>query len=308
MQALLSAGHTQQEVADVIGVDKSTISRERTKRSRSSGVYRADSAEHKASVKRSNAKHQGMKIEKHPELRSHIIEELKVPRSPDEIAGRMKAEGRKPRVGKDAIYAWLYSPRGQRYCRYLCTKRYRKKRQKKDKEKRHIIPDMQRIHELPEEANEEGRAGHWEGDTFVSPKRLRTTASAALLAEKHSKLLAGVKLSSLKPDEMAGAVQAQGGAYVMRTLVLDRGIENRNHKQFGVDSYFCDPHAPWQKPLAEGSIGLLRRWFWPKGTNLEHIQERELQDKLAIINGKYRKSLNYKSALEVAREYDILKS
>jgi IS30 family transposase len=90
-------------------------------------------------------------------------------------------------------------------------------------------------------------------------------------------------------------------------VILDRGVENRSHDQFGLPAFFCDPHAPHQKPLVEGSIGLLRRWFFPKGTNLEKITEAELQDAFRILNNKYRKALQYRSAQEVENEYDMMK-
>jgi len=93
---------------------------------------------------------------------------------------------------------------------------------------------------------------------------------------------------------------------VMKNIVLDRGIENRYHEKFGIQSYFCDPQSPHQKPLIEGSIGLLRRWFWKKGTNLDLVSDQEIQDSITILNHKYRKSLQYRSAYEVARESGIL--
>ena len=74
-----------------------------------------------------------------------------------------------------------------------------------------------------------------------------------------------------------------------------------------IRTYFCNPHSPWQKPLIENSIGLLRRWFLPKGTDLSKVTEEELQKYIYILNHKYRKSLGYKSADEAARERGILK-
>lgn len=306
IEALTSSGHKQKEIAAILKVNASTICRELSGRARKNGNYQADTAEHKARIKRSNSKYQGMKIEKETQLKTYIIENLKLRRSPDEIAGRMKKENRRPRVGKDAVYKWLRSPFGQRYCKYLCTKRYTKKKQKEDKTKRHIIPKMVRIHELPPEAASGMRYGDCEGDTFVSPKKLKTTASVALVVERKSKFLSGRKISSLKPDEMKKAVISIQQGIVVKTIVFDRGIENRSHEQFGIPSYFCDPSSPWQKPLVESSIGLLRRWFWPKGTNLECVSEEEFQTNLNIINRKYRKSLNYLSAQEVAKENGIL--
>ena len=78
-------------------------------------------------------------------------------------------------------------------------------------------------------------------------------------------------------------------------------------KETGVPTYFCDRGSPWQKPHIEGSIGLIRRWFLPKGTDLAAIPDKTFQSQLHLLNNKYRKSLGYQSAYEVARERGIIK-
>ena len=300
-------GLTQVNIAKILKVDPSTISRER-KRKRKNGRYNADVAEHKALVKRENSKHQGMKIEAYPEIKKAVIEGLKNKRSPDEIAGRMKAEKMSPRIGTNAIYKWLYSSFGQRYCKYLCTQRWRKRPRTKSKTGRHIIPNMVRIQALPKGSVNRTRYGHHESDTFVSPKKSGSKTSGAISCEKKSKLIMGRKIPNMKPTSMRRAMRSIEKRIVMKTTTMDRGIENTRHEEWGVDAYCCDPSSPWQKPLVEGTIGLLRRWFWPKGTNLSKVSNYMFQKNIHTINNKYRKSLHYRSALEVAREHGILKS
>lgn len=299
MELLLREKYSQEDVAIVLKVDPGTISRER-KRQRKNGVYDADTAQHKAQGKRGFSKYQGMKVESNPLLEAYIIKELENHRSPDEISGRMKKENLPFACGKDAIYAWLYSMWGQRYCAYLCAKKYRRRKQRR-KPKRAMIPNATPIHERPIEGI------HAEGDTFVSPKKTNTTASGAVVCFKESKLLVGTKIPNLRPSTMARAVPAVVADLRVDTLTLDRGIENRNHEEFGVQTYFCDPHSPWQKPNVEQAIGLLRRWFIPKGTDLRTISEEKLQEYFSILNGKWRKSLGYKSAYEAAAERGIIK-
>lgn len=77
IEALLRRNFKQIEIAKIIGVHKTTISREIARRQRRDEVYTATTAEHKARVARSNSKYQGMKIEQHPNLKQYIIEELK---------------------------------------------------------------------------------------------------------------------------------------------------------------------------------------------------------------------------------------
>lgn len=233
---------------------------------------------------------------------------MKERRSPDEIAGRMKVEKLRLRVGTVAIYKWLYSAFGQKYCQYLCTQRWRRKPRIKSKTGRHIIPNMVRIDALPKGSVNRTRYGHYESDTFVSPKKFGVKESGAISCEKKSKLLIGRKIPNMKPASMKRAMKSIESAVVMKTTTMDRGIENTKHEEWGVDAYCCDPSSPWQKPLVEGTIGLLRRWFWPKGTDLSKVSNYKFQKNISTINNKYRKSLRYRSALEVAREHGILKS
>jgi len=303
IEALYHAGHLQQEIAEILKVDKSTISREIRKRSKKTGVYDATRVQAKALAARSNSKYQGMKIEAHPQLKAHIIAELAKLRSPDEIAGRMKKEKRTVRVGTNAIYKWLRSAWGKRYCLYLCTKRKRTKKQK-HLPKREMIPDRISIHDKPKTKG----LVEVEGDTFLSPKKARTTESGFLGSVRGVHLLVGTKLPNLKPTTMSEGVSRSTEHLSADLLVLDNGIENKNHLDFPLDAYFCDPHSPWQKPHVEGDIGLLRRWFIPKGTDLRNVSEKQLQTHIHILNGKYRKSLGYASAYEIGVKRGIIET
>ena len=148
---------------------------------------------------------------------------------------------------------------------------------------------------------------HAEGDLFVSPKSAQTPASVAMVCMPKSQFLVAEKVPNRKPATMVAAVNKIDGLVKMDTLTLDRGIENRYHEQFAVDAYFCESHSPWQKPHVENNIGLLRRWFIPKKTDLSKLEDNELQKYISILNNKYRKSLGYRSAYEVAKESGILK-
>ena len=298
IQLLLGRGYLRKEIAEVLGVNPSRITREINGREKMDGTYVATLAEHKARIKRGNSKYQGMKIEKNPDLKKFIISELKEKRSPDEIAGRMIRENRYPRVNKDAIYKWLYSVYGERYCKYLCTKRKKTKKQK-GLPQREMIPNRISISERPIGGI------HAEGDAFLSPREIRD--AVALVGLKREKYLSGLRISNLKPSTMKTAIQKIVSEIKIDTLTFDNGIENKYHEQFGIASYFCDPHAPWQKPFIENSIGLIRRWFILKGTDLRKITQEQLDNYLEILNNKYRKSLDYRSAREIVTEKGILR-
>lgn len=301
IHALYGYGHDQEDVARVLGVNPSTVSRELNRYGRRTWRYSATQAQKDADEKRKHSKRPGMKVEGNPALKHFIIRELKALRSPDEIAGRMKRDGITPRVGTPAIYKWLYSDAGKPYCRYLCTRRSRKRRQHR-LGKRILIPDRISLNDRPESLD----LVHAEGDLFVSPRTTGSKVCGLLVVTKNEKLLAG----SLIPDKTSRiVVPAMRSALRVAnpdTCTLDNGIENVHHRDFGIDTYFCDPGSPYQKPHVEGSIGLIRRWFLPKGTDLSKIPNDVFQSQLHLLNHKHRKSLGYRSAYEAALERGII--
>lgn len=299
IQALRECGHTQQEIAGILFVTKSTISRELKRDPTRVGRYVADRAQKDAHAKRTHSKRPGMKIEENPALKRFIIKELKRLRSPDEISGRMKRDDMMPRVGTAAIYKWLYSPQGKEYCQYLCTKRSKKKRQKRSGTKV-LIPERISLRDRPDAPE----LVHAQGDLFVSPRTSK--ACGLVVATEAAKLLAGSILANKTAVVVVPAMQRALEITNPDTCTLDNGIENINHQQFGVPAYFCDKGAPHQKPLVECSIGLIRRWFLPKGIDLDTVPDTTFQSQLHVLNGKYRKSLGYRSAYEAALEAGII--
>ena len=292
--------HDQKTIAEILGVSPGTISRELRRYPRRTYRYSAVAAQKDADIKRSHSKTPGMKIESTPELKKEIIKQLKQLRSPDEIAGRMKEEGISPRASKNAIYKWLYSSYGTEYCKFLCTKRVRKKKQSR-LGKKILIPDRISLRHRPLEGI------HAERDLFVSPKNSHSTASGMMIVIPEAKLFSGSIIPNRKPSVVDMSVLSKLTHLHIDTFLLDNGIENINHTQLPIPSYFCDRGSPWQKPHVEGGIGLVRRWFLPKGTNLSHISDDLFQSQLHVLNRKYRKSLGYKSAYEVALLRGIIK-
>lgn len=300
IHGLYRHGNDQKTMAEILGVDPATISRELRRYPRKTYKYSALAAQEDADIKRSHSKIPGMKIEAHPELRVYIITQLKKLRSPDEIAGRMKKKGITPRASKNAIYKWLYSPYGAKYCAFLCTKRVRKKKQSR-LGKKTLIPDRISFKHRPVSGI------HAERDLFVSPKNSHSKASGLLIVVPEAKLFSGSILPNKTAEVVDASISTKLKSIHVDTFLADNGSENVHHAQLPVPSYFCDKGSPWQKPHVEGGIGLVRRWFIPKGTNLSHVPDDIFQSQLHLLNSKYRKSLGYKSAYEVALERGIIK-
>jgi len=307
LEAMLSSGHKQKEVALVLGRNPATISREirrnrkRLKRkTKRQGKYKSALAQSKAVYRRKNASYQGMKIENSPKLKKYIVPRLEQDWSPDEIAGRLEKEKRGFRASKNLIYRWLYSSRGQRYCPLLYSKRYRPKK-RRGKAKKPLIPNRTGIEKRPELIGKKQRFGDFEGDTIVSAKKTASKVSLAVVVERKSRYIGIRRISSLKPSLFVSAVKEMKKGVRMKSLTLDNGIENRNHQDLKIDTFFCDPYSSWQKGAVENGNRMIRRYI-PKGSDIGDYSEKEIREIGKRINKKPRKILGYKTAHEVMCE------
>src|SRR3546814_10910886 len=90
-----------------------------------------------------------------------------------------------------------------------------------------------------------------------------TPGQAILIAhERHSRITIALRQSSLKADPVADALVGMLKAMpagLRRSITFDNGTEfNRYQRitsQLGLNAYFCDPRAPWQKGGVENAIG-----------------------------------------------------
>lgn len=106
-------------------------------------------------------------------------------------------------------------------------------------------------------------------------------------------------------DAMAAAI-VKLPDHLRRSITWDRGVEMIEHRQFTVDTgvnvYFCDPHAPWQRGSNENTNGLLRQYF-PKGTSLARYTTADLQAAADSLNGRPRQSLNWATPTEALTRF-----
>src|SRR3546814_19888090 len=112
---------------------------------------------------------------------------------------------------------------------------------------------------------------------------------------RHSRSTLALRQSSLQADLVADALVAMLKAMpagLRRSITFDNGTEfNRNQRiasQLGLNAYFCDPRAPWQKGGVENAIGRLRRNL-PRKTNLDNLSAKTIEAIIATYNKPPRK-------------------
>lgn len=311
IDALLDRGHKQKEVAKIIDRDESTISREikrnkrkRGKKNKRQRKYEASLAGLKSYTRRKYAKYQGKKINEDDKLRESIINGLGRGWSPDEISGRMKKQRKLFYASKTAIYEWLYSVWGQRYCRLLFSRRYNPKRRKIKKTKKNLISNRKGIELRPLGATNKTRYGHYEGDTIVSGKKTGSKEALAVAYERKAKYVDIKKIKALKPALMNSALTEITDSLLVKSITLDNGIENQDYEQLGIPTFFCDPYSSWQKGGVENINRLIRRYV-PKGSDIADYSDEYISQIVELLNNKPRKSLGYKTPMEVMREKNL---
>ena len=315
LEILHTKGYSMRRIASVLGRSPNTISSELKRNMyQKTGSYDALVAKHKAYVNRKYARYQGKKIQENDALRSFIITKLSEHWNPDEIAGFLRIH---PELGfyasKTAIYEWLRSARGQSYCQYLYSRRYRVKKRRGASVKRIMIPNRASIDQRPAAADLRSEVGHLEYDAIVSCRSSNSTHALVVEADRCSRFTLASIVPNLKPQEYAEAVVSMNERHrvLQRSFTGDNGQENRAHEtiteQTGANVYFTNPYSPWQKGTVENCNKMLRRYF-PKGTDFANISQTEVDEVVSLINNKPRKVLGYKSATEVAIEKGLITS
>lgn len=298
---LLNKRYSIRSIARALGRSPNSVSYE-IKKNSVNGNYDPRKADQKARRSLRNRRFQWRKINQDKELKKYIVAGLKDHWNPDEISGRMKKEKKSFYTSKTAIYEWLRTARGNRYCKYLYSERYYKKKRIKKTEKV-MIPDRVSIDMRSIGAENRSRYGHFEKDTVCSGKNGH--GALAVMQERKSRYLDAKKVSGFSPKRHNEAIMEMKKDKKILSLTYDNGMENRDHQKLGIPSYFCDPYSSWQKGGVENANKMIRRYL-PKKTNLVKISQEYLDEIILKINNKPRKILGYSSSLEVARASGVL--
>lgn len=297
---LHKAGRTQAEIAGKLHRAASTISRELW-RNRSRNGYWAVAAQKKAETRR----HQRPRVGKlqQPEVRCYVQERLRQYWSPDEIAWRSRRDfpgDRRRQVSHQTIYVWMrvQEAAGKKWCRYLRSAGWKRP----GRENRGRLPACTSIEGRPTVVDRRRRYGDWEGDTLVGAYR---RGGAVSLVERKSGYLLLRRVPDLQATTVCGCATAlfqHTPPALRKTLTLDNGKEFAEHHQLAAEAalqvFFALPYCAWQRGTNEHTNGLIRQFF-PKGTDLARIPERQVLKVQDLLNHRPRKRLGYRTPLEV---------
>jgi transposase, IS30 family len=296
-------------IAAEMGRSPSTISKELRRNANAAGKYQPHGAHRQAANRRSRSR--TGKLAQDTELQEYVQDRLKKRWSPEQICHALPSkfpDDHQRRLVHETIYQALYvQGRGglrRELAVMLRTGRARRKPHRRSDARRPngFADSMVMISDRPAEAEDRALPGHWEGD-LITGESNRTAIGT--LVERTTRF---VILLHLPNDHGAVAVRdalvasiATLPAQLRRSLTWDQGTEMAKHQEFTVATdipvFFCDPHSPWQRGSNENTNGLLRQYF-PKSTDLSIHSREDLENVAAELNGRPRKTLEWRTPAE----------
>ena len=293
--ALMKTGQTRTEIAEVIGVHKSTVSRE-LRRNQGGRGYRPQQAQQLALERRAKATPRIC-----AKTWARVEELLRQEWSPEQISGRLKKE-QKIGISHEWIYQHVLADKragGDLYKHLRCQKQRRKRYGTYNR--RGKLLNCRSIEERPAIVAHRKRLGDWEVDTVFGKDHKQALVT---LTERKSRLTLLGKVS----QRTAQTVQDQICRLLLpiqdkvHTLTSDHGKEFAYHERIAqllqLKYYFAHPYAAWERGANENANGLLRQYF-PKKQDLHQVTQKDMNLAMSRLNFRPRKSLRFKTPFEV---------
>ena len=296
-QSSLSIG----KIALKLGRSKSTISRELKRNQGPPAEYWPDRAQKKSQDRRNR----GCILDRDLELREFVLTKLQCHYwTPEQIAGFLKHRQKKLRyVSHETIYSWLYQGPQKKEKLWKFLPRHKAKRGLRKSRGSGVsrIPNRVSIHERPKVIGKKKEFGHWEGDLMAF---MKNSQHIVVLRERKTMFTLSALLPSKRAGDTAAAIlELMGGIpeESRKTITYDNGGEFSDHetvcKKLGMNSFFCDPYASWQKGGVENTNGRLRRDL-PRKFDVKKMEKGDFQETIDNYNRTPRKSLGWLTPLE----------
>lgn len=298
IEAFIKAGWNQTLIAEELGVNKSTISRELSRNKRKRGSYNASMAQQLSDERKERfGRNRRFTPDVERYVRDKIIQEQW---SPEQIKGYCNKQGVRM-VSIERIYQYVRKDKALGGELYKHMRHKLKHRKRPVGMKQTNIKDKQSIDMRPEIINNKERVGDWEIDTIIGKNN---QGAIVTICERKTKMTIIRKLDKGKDAQaLARTVFLALVPYKDRvhSITADNGSEFAAHKKIAktlnIEFYFAHPYSSWQRGLNENTNGLIRQYI-PKRTNFKDITEEQIKEIQYKINRRPRKTLDYDTPLQ----------
>lgn len=312
-------------IANAIGVNKSTISRELRNRIKSkinvmSGKiknkpYNAIDAQNDYKYKRLMSKAEYM-LEKYPDMKKFIEDKILNDKwAPDAVVGYMKSHDYFNRNGFSSITVQtIYNAiryniinvkiKDMRRMKYDSKYEYKELKEVKESKRDYSIEKRDK------EIDKRLVFGHFELDTVIGKKN-GINECLMTITERKTRYEMIFKLNSKSANEVVYKFNQiknfmkKNFNKVFKTITTDNGSEFSDFKNIIKDTkteiYFCHPYCSGEKGSNERNNEIIR-YFIPKGIPIENYSCKNINDIVNWMNNYPRKILNYKTPLEAMLE------
>lgn len=294
-------------IASGMGRDHSVLSRE-VRRNTMKGRYRAKAAQERCEKMRSR-KMMVRKLDRDPFLARFVEDRLRAGWSPEKIAGRTRAPIPLPQLhgstlSHETIYQWLYHGNGRfgGLTEHLWMRRKRRYARKGRKPQTTVIAGKIPVSERTDDA----LPGHLESDSMIWSSSKGLLSAQVCRVTKVCRLRwCTARTGEDTAHALRRAVETLPHGFV-KDIAFDNGSENARHQdiaqEYGIDTFFCAPHSPWQKPQIENLNRTIRHWI-PRKTKVSLLAERDWMAIEGRLNDLPRESLRYLTPNEALNQY-----
>jgi transposase, IS30 family len=321
IEALWKLGTRQKEIASVIGVHPSTISREYKRNiahgGRRTGEYDAERANLKTGKRHKQKTKQVVFTER---MKQWALEQCTKERwSPEQIAEVGKRSG-KCAVSHEWLYQWIWRCKHSHrredaaYHNMWMMLRHARRRSKRGGKKgsRDLqIPERVCITKRPKVVDKRRRLGDIEMDLMMGK---RDKGGAVLVIIDRASLYTQlIKLpdKTAKPLVKKARQRLSKLPFKLRTITMDNDSAFMHHLELkdklSVKTYFTRPYTSQDKGSVENRIGVVRR-FIPKKTDLTTISASQLMTIQNKINSRPVKKFDYLTPNQVLKQKIALMS
>jgi len=298
---------SQREIAESVGVNQSTVSRE-LKRNTGARGYRHKQAQEWVQNRRQSAcRATKMTLE----MIATIESKLRIEWSPEQISGWLLNE-REELISHESIYLHVWSDKqsGGDLYRHLRRQGRKYDKRRHGKSTRGQIKRRVSIDDRPKVVDDKARIGDWEIDTMIGKghsgalvtivERVTNFTVSKQVASKSAAAVTQATIELLEPLKD-----------VVYTITADNGKEFSFHEEISetleADVYFAHPYSSWERGLNENTNGLIRQYF-PKNTDFKKVSQAEVRHAVERLNARPRKYLDFKTPNDLMTEHRAVKA